>query len=411
MKVTAWIPDAGKAGNSIMSPLFRPLVIPYPFQSLYLVNIPHPSHVPCNGIYLIQYSILSGKTLKLGDHAITVTDVKRLDQNRSVYRLEIEPVNGLPSTVVLKQQKEGWPSAFEKEEQAYRRLKDLQGDMIPQFFGSGYFSGFRSLVFSEVVGITLLALAHSERPVDEEKMKNQLTELFRSLSARGAIYWDSRLDNFMYCDKGVSGTSKVMVVDLEQVEFPTSFRPWQLGVNKEDARALMEDFRDIQHQHLSILRNAAAGQYGVIAAIAYNIEQVLGLVRAAETARSPLIIQFFPWAIQATEELLVHARHKVTEAEPGRIEGGEDGVMDTAGLEACMTTAEEVDEFIDTGVDVLAPAFGNVHGEYGPQGPQLDLNRANVGKIPHTQLIEEGIQKVADLTIKWMEISGTAGKV
>jgi fructose/tagatose bisphosphate aldolase len=36
--------------------------------------------------------------------------------------------------------------------------------------------------------------------------------------------------------------------------------------------------------------------------------------------------------------------------------------------------------------------------------------RANVDKIPHTQLIEEGIQKVADLTVKWMEINGSAGK-
>ncbi|CRL23961.1 Ketose-bisphosphate aldolase, class-II [Penicillium camemberti] len=277
------------------------------------------------------------------------------------------------------------------------------------------------------------------------------------------------------------------------------------------------------NRHFTILRNAEAGQYGVIAAIAYNIEHVLGLVQAAETARSPLIIQFFPWAIEATDELLVrtaadaakrasvpisihldHAqsetiikraaelpfdsimvdmshyekevnlektrelvrycneRQKATEAEPGRIEGGEDGVMDTAGLEACMTTAEEVDEFVSTGVDVLAPAFGNVHGEYGPQGPQLDFERqsvrsqangrvrlalhgtngfapelmkrcvaagvskinvnrlvlddyydhlrANVNKMTHTQLIEEGIQKVADLTVKWMEICGSAGK-
>lgn len=190
------------------------------------------------------------------------------------------------------------------------------------------------------------------------------------------------------------------------------------------------------NRHFTILRNAEAGQYGVIAAIAYNIEHVLGLVQAAETARSPLIIQLFPWAIEATDGLLVrtaadaakrasvpisihldHAqsetiikraaelpfdsimvdmshyekevnlektrelvrycneRQKATEAEPGRIEGGEDGVMDTAGLEACMTTAEEVDEFVSTGVDVLAPAFGNVHGEYGPQGPQLDFER------------------------------------
>ncbi|KAL4891987.1 fructose-bisphosphate aldolase [Aspergillus ambiguus] len=277
--------------------------------------------------------------------------------------------------------------------------------------------------------------------------------------------------------------------------------------------------------HVRILRDAEAGGYGVIAVIAYNIEQVLGFVKAAETARSPLIMQFFPWAIQATDGVLVRAaadvvrranvpisihldhaqsedtirraaaelpfdsimvdmshydketnlektrelvkycndHQKATEAEPGRIEGGEDGIMDTSGLEACMTTAEEVDEFVDTGVDVLAPSFGNVHGEYGPLGPRLDFEKfqeirsqvngrvrlavhgtngfppelvkrciaagvakvnvnrlvlddyydhlqENVGKMPHTQLIEEGIQKVADLTVKWMEICGSAGK-
>ncbi|KAI9926576.1 hypothetical protein ASPWEDRAFT_118996 [Aspergillus wentii DTO 134E9] len=277
--------------------------------------------------------------------------------------------------------------------------------------------------------------------------------------------------------------------------------------------------------HNRILRDAEAGKYGVIAAIAYNIEQILGLVQAANTARSPLIIQFFPWAIEASNGLLVrtaadaakhadvpisihldHAqseamikraadtlpfdsimvdmshyeketnlaktrelveycnqREIATEAEPGRIEGGEDGVMDTAGLQACMTTPEEVEEFVGTGVDALAPAFGNVHGEYGPRGPDLDFERFNqirshangrvrlavhgtngfapellqrcveagvtkinvnrlvlddyydhlrvsVGKMPHTQLIEEGIQKVADLTVKWMEICGSAGK-
>ena len=198
----------------------------------------------------------------------------------------------------------------------------------------------------------------------------------------------------------------------------------------------MPDWRD-SNTHNSILRNAEVGQYGVIAAIAYNIEQILGLVQAACVARSPLIIQFFPWAIGVSNGLLVrtaadaakhanvpisihmdHAQsediieysvdilpfdsimvdmshyekatnlkktselveycnqHQIaTEAEPGRIEGGEDGVMDTAGLEACMTTPDEVEEFVSTGVDALAPAFGNVHGEYGPRGPQLDFDR------------------------------------
>ncbi|PYI24552.1 fructose-bisphosphate aldolase [Aspergillus violaceofuscus CBS 115571] len=281
----------------------------------------------------------------------------------------------------------------------------------------------------------------------------------------------------------------------------------------------------ITNTHYRILRNAEAGSYGVIAAIAYNMEQILGLVRAAKTARSPLIIQFFPWAIEASDGLLIrtaadaakragvpisihldhaqsaaiirraartlpfdsimvdmshhesyinlqrmqelvaycHERHILTEAEPGRIDGGEDGVMDLAGLEACMTTPDEVEDFIATGVDALAPAFGNVHGEYGPLGPQLDFDRlgkvrekvngrlalalhgtngfapemmqrcvaagvvkinvnrlvledyythlhASVGKKPHTQLFEEEVQKVADLTMKWIKICGSAGR-
>lgn len=192
-----------------------------------------------------------------------------------------------------------------------------------------------------------------------------------------------------------------------------------------------------ENRTIQILTKAEKGRYGVIAAIAYNLEQIHGLVTAAEEARSPLIIQFFPWAVTFADGLLVrtakeavsrvsvpisihldhaqdekiiqyaadnlpfdsimvdmshyekaenlektakwvkycHQRKIATEAEPGRIEGAEDGVMDTAGLEASKTTTEEVDEFIATGVDSLAPAFGNVHGEYGKLGPQLDFER------------------------------------
>lgn len=279
------------------------------------------------------------------------------------------------------------------------------------------------------------------------------------------------------------------------------------------------------NRHIQILKAAEDGEYGVIAAIAYNIEQVLGLVRAAEKARSPLIIQFFPWAIRFSDGILIHAaakaahnasvpisihldhaqdeeiiklaadtlpfdsimvdmshydkaenlaktakwvkycneRHIATEAEPGRIEGGEDGVMDTAGLEATKTTPEEVEQFAATGVDALAPAFGNVHGEYGPQGPQLDFERfanvksninkrlrvalhgtngfspelmrqcikagatkinvnravlddyyahlkATVGTKPYTSVMEEGVEKVVAQTVCWMEVIGSAGQ-
>ena len=188
---------------------------------------------------------------------------------------------------------------------------------------------------------------------------------------------------------------------------------------------------------ISILDHAASNHYGVPAMCCYNVEGILATVRAAEAKRSPAMILLFPWAVKFADGILVHAaaeaartasvpisvhmdhaqspeiikraaniggfdsimvdmshhekaenlaltrelvaycheRGIATEAEPGRIEGGEDGVADTADLEGLLTTPDESVEFVDTGIDWLAPAFGNVHGEYGPRGIQLEYDR------------------------------------
>ncbi|PGH05324.1 tagatose 1,6-diphosphate aldolase [Blastomyces parvus] len=192
---------------------------------------------------------------------------------------------------------------------------------------------------------------------------------------------------------------------------------------------------------LPLLNAAVAGNYAVPGICCYNLEGILATVRAAEAKRSPAMILLFPWAIEYAGGLLVHAaasaaraasvpvtlhldhaqsaeiikraadmqpltfdsimvdmshyekadnlartaelvaycnaRGIATEAEPGRIEGGEDGVADTAegGLEGLLTTPEESGEFVETGIDWLAPAFGNVHGEYGPRGIRLEYDR------------------------------------
>lgn len=70
-----------------------------------------------------------------------------------------------------------------------------------------------------------------------------------------------------------------------------------------------------------------------------------------------------------------HSRGISVEAETGRIEGGEDGIMDTGNVAGISTNPEDVEEFIAAGVDFLAPNVGNVHGDYGFNGPQLDMNR------------------------------------
>jgi len=195
---------------------------------------------------------------------------------------------------------------------------------------------------------------------------------------------------------------------------------------------------------VKMLNAAAEGKYGVLGVVSYNMETIVGSIRAAEAKKAPLQILLFPWALKyspllvdfaahaarsasvpitvhmdhaqdpevidrasqikaadgtpafdsimvdmshyekeenlaKTTELvkLCHSRGIATEAEPGRIEGGEDGVKDTAELEGMMTTAEEVDDFIATGIDFLAPAFGNVHGDYhGVENIHLDYDRS-----------------------------------
>lgn len=197
----------------------------------------------------------------------------------------------------------------------------------------------------------------------------------------------------------------------------------------------MSDLRN--NKIFKIVKAAAEGKYAVPAICCYNLEGILASVRAAEAKKSPVIVQLFPWAIHYADGILVHAAAEaaakasvpvgvhmdhaqtpeiikravelggfdgimvdmshyeeeenlrltkelvehcaahgiITEAEPGRIEGGEDGVADTSEMEGILTTPEQAEQFVATGIQWLAPAFGNVHGKYGPKGPQLDFDR------------------------------------
>lgn len=159
------------------------------------------------------------------------------------------------------------------------------------------------------------------------------------------------------------------------------------------------------------------------------------MIRAAEASRSPAIIQVFPWTIRfqgphfirfvveaahaASVPIAVHLDHCIEaadvevalelpfdsimvdasihdpeenikqcqaivkranakgisiEAEMGRIEGGEDG-LPTVDLDSVMTKPGEAGDFVArTGVQFLAPSFGNIHGKYPPGGPEQCWN-------------------------------------
>lgn len=81
--------------------------------------------------------------------------------------------------------------------------------------------------------------------------------------------------------------------------------------------------------------------------------------------------------LRLTAELVkeAHVKGIAVEAEPGRIEGGEDGLADTADLDGLLTDEEEALAFERTAIQFLAPAFGNLHGLYGKRGIHLDFDR------------------------------------
>lgn len=115
----------------------------------------------------------------------------------------------------------------------------------------------------------------------------------------------------------------------------------------------------------------------------YNCDESLGLMR----------------------ELTNYCHERGIEAEPGRIADGEDGVPDIVDLGGVLTTPEEALEFVDLGIELLGPALGNSHGEYGPRDIQLEYDRlesvnAAVGNRVHLILhgadpLDEVISSVA----------------
>jgi hypothetical protein len=183
--------------------------------------------------------------LLFNDLLIIPTKVQRLDKiHNSLHRLELEPSDYLPRTVVVKQQKDGWKEEFENEQKVYERLEKLQGIVIPRYFGQGLFNQVPALILSEVAGTTLLELARSNRDIQEEILETQITKALHAFTKFGAVYWDQRLDNFLLCDMGQN--SGVMIVDLEEVAFPDKPRPWEKQLNRAGVSSLMSDFRSVR---------------------------------------------------------------------------------------------------------------------------------------------------------------------
>lgn len=210
-----------------------------------------------------------------------------------------------------------------------------------------------------------------------------------------------------------------------------------------------------------LLREAQEDQYAIGAFNVYNLEGAQAVMAAAEDARSPVMLQLLPRAVElgglplialclkaadeATVPAAVHLDHSpsekaiaaalaagvssvmadgshlsyadnvvftramnalaqsyggLVEAELGRLSGTEDGLT-VAEYEAKLTDPEQSEHFVtETDVGALAVCIGNVHGRY-PRPPELDFDRlAQIGKHVSIPLVLHGTSGLPDGMIR-----------
>lgn len=122
---------------------------------------------------------------------------------------QMPPQFYLPGRLVLKTRKFDWDDEFINEKVMYKRLKLLQGRIMPCFLGDAEFNNEPSIVLSRLEGMPLYKQGPTALPAED--FERQLEVNFRAFTKFGVIYDDPKLNNFLV----VKGN--VMVVDLESV--------------------------------------------------------------------------------------------------------------------------------------------------------------------------------------------------
>ena len=118
----------------------------------------------------------------------------------------------LPKTVVLKKLKPDWDEEFDTEKEVYGKLKPLQGDLIPIFYGEAQCEGTRAFVLSEVDGV--VSYLQSQPPLPREQFQRRLEAIYQKLAVFNFCYGDENLGNILLTKDGA------MLVDLESAWEP-----------------------------------------------------------------------------------------------------------------------------------------------------------------------------------------------
>ncbi|KAK5998382.1 hypothetical protein PT974_00761 [Cladobotryum mycophilum] len=120
----------------------------------------------------------------------------------------------LPPAIVVKSEKPDWEDEFDDEVALYNRLSSLQGTVIPYYYGTTRLGGVRTHILSDIGGVSLPLKGASG--IDDPTFRKMLLRALGAIALQGFVHDDLKLDNFHLVG------DKIMVLDLEQVEFVES---------------------------------------------------------------------------------------------------------------------------------------------------------------------------------------------
>lgn len=113
-----------------------------------------------------------------------------------------------------------WDNAFANEKDTYKRLKPLQGRIMPHFVGSAEFDKLPSIVLSRLEGTPLCKQGPIALPAED--LEPQLEVILRAFTKFEVVYDDPKLDNLLVAN------GRVMMVDLESMCVRRLGRTWSL---------------------------------------------------------------------------------------------------------------------------------------------------------------------------------------
>jgi hypothetical protein len=176
-------------------------------------------------LHLVPASLLEIESL----NKVIEQDIHAQDQPD---RLDKKTISAKPTKLILKSFKEEWLIAREVE--AYRRMRSIQGTVVPILYGCCVVDGLPTIVLEHIAGEDLVAYKCDR---DQLPMLARAVEHCSSaISKFGVIQMDPRHDGLIVTD---STKLEVKMIDFSDVDFD---RHYTSTMNRCNSHWLMEEY-------------------------------------------------------------------------------------------------------------------------------------------------------------------------